>query len=467
MTHEIHPAIIAYLSRARLAQKEFATYSQERVDEVVAAVGWAIFREENARRLAEMEVEDSNMGRVEDKFYKNRFRVLGTLAEMRGQRSVGVIEHDEVKEITYIAKPKGVFAALVPSTNAAPGATQNCLALLKGRNAVIFSPQPRTKRTAIETCRLIRQALRQVGAPEDLVLILHNPTKILRNDLMRCVDVVLATGGRGLVQAAYSSGRPAIGVGPGNAVVVVDGTSDVAEACNKIAKGKCFDYATSCSSENSVVVSSRIYDAFVQCLRREGGLVLDEADKSRLQEVFWIDGKLNDKLICRSAQTIAKLANLSAACDAKTKFLVVEESGVGPASPFSGEKLAVILTLYKYQTFEEAVDLVQRIVAYQGAGHSCGIHSNDEANINRLAHEINVCRVLVNQVHAFGNSGNFDNGLAFTATLGCGSWGGNSIDENVTWKHCVNITRLSRPRARNVPDPEVVFTAHWKRHGRD
>jgi sulfoacetaldehyde dehydrogenase len=453
------------LERSRAALRVMRGYGQERVDEIVTAVAWAACKPENARALAKLELADAGMGNEEDKTQKIQSRVFGTIAQLRGVRSVGVIDVDAATGITKIAKPKGVIGALTPSTNAVAGLVQNALAALKGRNTVIFSPQPRTSRTARETCRLIHGELAKLGAPADLVLAIDGPTRASRDVLLRSVDVVLATGGASLVKHAYSSGRPAIGVGPGNAVTVVDGTSDVREAASKIARGKTFDYATSCSSENAVVAANDVYAELLASFADLGGYVLDPVEKQKLEACLWRDGRLAERMICRAPAAIARAANLSPAAEA-ARFFIVEESGVGPAYPFSGEKLSVVLAAYRYDAFDRAVALVESIVGYQGRGHSCGIHSTNEEHILRLAEAIDVCRVLVNQVQSAGNSGSFENGLPFTATLGCGSWGGNSVDENVTWKDCVNITRLARPIPSWRPSEETIFGRYHAKYGR-
>lgn len=452
----------AYVRKSRLALSRFYDFDQEAVDDVVAGVAWAVCKPENAAELARLEVEESGMGNVADKTRKNVDRVFGTIAQMSGKRSVGVLGTDAATGLTRIAKPKGVFGAFVPMTNTVPGLTQNALALLKGRNTIIVSPPRRTRRAARRACELMRAELARVGAPEDIVLLLEESDRGVREELMRQVDVLVATGGSGLVRSAYSSGRPALGVGPGNAVTIVDGTTSVEGAMAKIVEGKTFDHATSCSSENAVVVQSSVYDRAEVALRALGGQILSPEEKRRLAEVLWIDGKLNEELIGRPPHVIAARAGL----DPRASFFIVEESEVGPSAPFSGEKLSVVLTMYRYGEFEQAISLLQSVLRYQGRGHSCGIHTADDGRALRLASSVDVCRVLVNQVQAFGNSGSFGNGLPFTATLGCGSWGGNSIDGNMTWEHCVNVTLLARPIEPVIPTEAQVFGRYHARYGR-
>lgn len=450
------------IEKARKAQQVFEGYSQKQVDAVVTALSWAVCKEENAEYLAKLEVEETGMGNVKDKTFKNIHRTKGSLIDLMGKKSVGVIQVDEDNGITQIAKPKGVIGALSPCTNATPGTVGNAQMILKCRNAVIFSPNPKSKKTSDETIRLMNEELYKIGAPENLIQGISNPTTNLSQELMRQVDTVIATGGQGMVRAAYSSGTPCIGVGAGNSVIVVDETADLDDAAEKICMGKIFDNATSCSSENSIVVQESVYDSLIENLKQDGGYIVSPEEKENLRKIMWKEGHLSGDIIAKDPGHIALLAGMNSKEAQNAKFFIVPEVGTGPDYPFSGEKLSVVLTAYKFISFESAVKTVQKITDYQGKGHSCGIHSKNETNIMALAHAVNVCRILVNQAQAYGNSGNFNNGLPFTATLGCGSWGGNSIDENTNYKHCMNITRLSRIiKRKEVPDDEKIFGDHW------
>lgn len=454
------------VEKARAAQRVFGTYNQEQVDEVITAVGWAVFKKENAEYLAKLEVEETGMGDLEDKTLKNVHRTKGAVFDLMGKRSVGVIDVNEETGITEIAKPMGVIGALTPCTNAGAGTLGNALMILKCRNAVIFAPNPRSKKTSDETIRLMNKELAKVGAPDNLIQGISEPSKALTQELMGQVDYVIATGGQGMVKAAYSSGTPCYGVGVGNSVMVVDETADLEDAAKKIFMGKTFDNATSCSSENSIILRESVYDTVIANLEGHGGYVVSGEEKENLREVMWKDGHLTIDVICKDPRHIAELAGFTSKKALNAKFFIVPETGTGPDHPFSGEKLSVVMAAYRYERFDEAVDLVRRITDYQGRGHSCGIHSTDEDHIMKLASSINVCRVLVNQAQAYGNSGNFNNGLPFTATLGCGSWGGNSTDENVTYKHCMNVTRLSRViEGPEPPTEEEVFGAYIEKFG--
>jgi sulfoacetaldehyde dehydrogenase len=319
---------------------------------------------------------------------------------------------------------------------------------------------------------LARAALSRLGAPEDLVQLCSlaastkEESKQRAQELMRQVDLVLVTAGPANVRMAYSSGTPALGVGVGNAPVVIDATADLADAAKKIAYSKAFDCATSCSSENALVVEAGVYDAMLLALQASGGYVVPTEAKGQLQAVMWKDGALSRTVVAQPSAVIARQAGLTSPAALQARFLIVEEEGIGPAFPFSGEKLSPVLTVYRYVEFDEAVDKVVRILEYQGKGHSCGIHSFDEAHIAQLARSVKVCRVLVNQAHCIGNGGDFANGLDFTLSLASGTWGGNSVGENITYRHFLNMTRISRVIPALVPTEEDLWGDYFARHGR-
>jgi sulfoacetaldehyde dehydrogenase len=460
-------AVVAELvARARTAQRELEGYDQARVDEVVTAVAWACFKRENAEALARLAVETTGLGRVEDKVAKNRRKTMGTLNDLLGAPSVGVIRDDAATGITEIAKPVGVVAAVCPSTNPAATPTNKAMMAVKGRNAVILAPSPK----GVVTCELlleyVHQELAKVGAPRDLVQALPPPiSKELTRELMGQCDLVVATGSQSNVRAAYSSGTPAIGVGSGNVPVLVDDSADLDDAARKIKRSKVFDHATSCSSENAVLLHAAVYDAALAALEREGGVCLDADEKQRLQAAMWPDGKLSRAVVAQSPERIAEAAGLPRPEVRDAEFLMVEEDGVGPEHPFSGEKLSPVLTVYRFETFDEGVALAQRILDHQGAGHSVGIHTADPEHAERLAHAARVARVLVNQPHCFNNGGSFDNGLNFTLTMGCGTWAGNSISENLSYRHFMNVTRLVRVIPGHEPTEEELFGAYVARRG--
>ncbi|MFZ3079810.1 MAG: aldehyde dehydrogenase family protein [Bellilinea sp.] len=456
---------IAELARkARIAQEQIEFWPQERVDEMVAAVGWQLYQRPHAEACAESAVRETGMGVYADKVLKHQKKTLGTLRDLHGLKTTGIIEEDPTRGLLKLAKPAGVIGVLSPVTNASSTLAVNGLPILKTRNAVIFAPHPKAKATADLTCNFMRAGLAQVGAPLDLVQNLTDPTVELTQELMKHVDLVVATGGSAMVKVAYSSGTPAYGVGAGNSVVVVDETADLADAANKIRLGKIFDNATSCSSENSVVMQHSIYDSMVERFVEYGGYLCSPEEKQRLRQVMWPDGEhLSREVVGQPALKIAELAGIPA--PAGTTFLMVQGEAVGSADLFSGEKLSPVLTLWRYGEFEEAIGLVRDITRYSGYGHSCGIHTTNQAHVLELATRARVSRMLVRQTQVYGNSGNYDNGMPFALTLGCGTWGGNITSENVHWKHFINTTWVSMPIPPVVPDENVIFDAHWQKFG--
>lgn len=454
------------MRRARIAQREFADADQSRVDEAVRAIAWSLYKPEHAKALAELAVEDTGLGNVPDKIIKKQRKTFGALRDLLRVKSVGEIERDDKRGIVKFAKPLGVIGAITPSTN--PGATpvNKALLAIKGRNAVIVGPSPLGYRTTKMAVDFMREALAQAGLPEDLVQILPSPvTKDTTQALMEAVDLVVVTGSQDNVRRAYKSGTPAIGVGAGNVPVIIDETADLASAAQKICASKIFDNATSCSSENAVVIVDAVYDAAIAALEKAGGYLASAAQKAKIQNVLWKNGKLNRHLIARDMSVLVDGFGLPAEA-ASSKFVLVEETGIGPQFPLSGEKLALVLTVYRASDFTAAKETVRRILDFQGRGHSMGLHTTNMARARELAEDLPVVRVLVNFAHTFGNGGGFDSGLEFTLTMGCGSWQKNSISENLNYKHFLNITHLVVPIPEDKPSEEELFGPHWARYGR-
>jgi len=458
----------ALVARARAAQQICESYDQTRVDELVTAVGWAIVNPEHNRRLAEIAVRDSGLGNVADKIAKNRRKTIGLLDDLRHAKSVGVIAEAPELGLTEIARPVGVVGAITPSTN--PGATpaNNIINALKGRNAIILAPSPKGQSTAALLLQYIAAELDRIAAPRDLVQQLPPPiNRETTSELMRQVDLVVATGSQTGVRAAYASGTPAIGVGAGNVVVVVDETADIGVAAAKIAASKMFDHATSCSSENSLIAVEAVYSGLLAALTHAGGVLLTLGEKQQLSAAMFKAGKLSPDVIAQSASIIAARAGLTRPVLRDARFLMVEESGVGGDHPFSGEKLSPVLALYKTPDFTAAGALAERILRYQGAGHSIGLHSANEQRAVKLGLTLPVCRVIVNQAHCFATGGSFDNALPFSLSMGCGTWGRNSISDNLNYRHFLNITRVVRPLAAPRPEPtdDELFGAYRRKYG--
>ena len=459
-------AVDNLMRRARTAMDEFAGADQARIDEAVTALAWSIYKPEHAAELAELAVQDTGLGNAPDKIIKNTRKTFGTLRDLMRVRTVGVIEEDKAKGIVKYAKPVGVVGAITPSTNPAATPVNKAMMAVKGGNAVIVAPSPSGYATTGKTVDYMRAELKKIGLPEDLVQILPAPVnREMTTALMKAVDLVVVTGSQNNVRGAYSSGTPAIGVGAGNVPVIIDASADLDDAAEKICASKIFDNATSCSSENSVTIVDAVYEDAIAALERAGGYRATPEECTRIREALWKDGKLNRHIIARDAAVFAEQCGLPEAAK-NAKFFMVEDEGVGPDRPFSGEKLSLALTIYKAKDFTAAKDHAQAILDYQGAGHSVGIHTAELAHARELAEDMRVVRVLVNQAHTFGNGGSFTNSLPFTLSMGCGTWAGNSISENLNWRHFINVTHLVTEIPEDRPSEEALFGAHWQRYGK-
>ena len=471
MTVETRPAvkdtIAALVRRARTAQAIADGYDQARVDELVAAAAWAILDPERNRRLSELAVRDTGIGDVEDKVLKNHRKTLGLLRDLHGMKTVGVISEDPAKGIIEIARPVGVVCAITPSTNPAATPANKIINSLKARNAVIVAPSPKGASTCATLIEYIHAEFEKIGAPADLVQMLPAPvTKDATAELMRQCDLVVATGSQSNVRAAYASGTPAFGVGAGNVASIVDETADLDAAAAKIVQSKTFDNATSCSSENSVILVGSIADRMIEALKRNGCVPVEGEDRARLEACMWPEGKLSPAVIGQSAAAIAQRAGLAAPGAKSARVLLVEEKGFGPSHHFSMEKLSPVLAVYRARDFAEAKEIVRRIYAWQGAGHSVSLHTRIEERALDLGLTLPVARVIVNQVHVVGNGGGFDNGLPFSLSMGCGTWGRNNFAENLNVRQYMNITRVSRPIPERVPTVDELLGGYFARWGK-
>lgn len=467
-TDQTFAEIACLMHKARVAQSQIANYSQAQANQLVTAIAWSVVRQDRAEQLAQLAVDEGGFGNYQDKVTKIRNRIMGTLVDMEKVKTVGIVEEIPEQGLIKIAKPVGVVAALIPTTG--PDATPplKTLLALKGRNAIIVAAHPRTQKTTALVVEYMREACNKVGAPAHLVQLIEKPSLAKTQELMRQADIIVATGGEAMVKAAYSSGTPAYGVGVGNSVHVVDETADIEDAAKTIAAAKTFDFATSCLADNAVVAEDNVYDELLATLQTKGGYLCSLEDKTRLQQLMWPEkgAKIPAvEIIAKSALNIAKLANISIPDD--RQFLIVEEDGVGPDHPFSGEKLSVVLALYRYDgKIENAVEQVNAITEYQGHGHTCGIHSQNEEHIMALAMNTKTARVMVNQSLNEG-AGSPRNGLPYTLSLSCGTWGGNITTENVNARHFVNLTWVSRPIKARVINEEAIFSEYWNCFGKD
>lgn len=452
--------VAGLIARAHAAQKIAGGFTQEYVDLLSRKIGWALVQPDTVNEIAEFCLEETRMGTLEAKQSKLFKKVRGVLSDINPLKSVGVVEYNKELGLRRIAKPVGVIGSLIPTTQPELCPATQAMLAVKARDAIVFSPHPRSQETTLMVTNIIREVLKKNGAPEDLVICIERPTMEKSAELMKQCDLVIATGGAGMVKAAYSSGTPAYGVGVGNAVVVIDETADLKEAAHNVHVSKVFDYASGCSCENSIVVQEGIYDEFIRCLKDEGAYLVRAEDKGALQKAVWpewpANHNLNRDVVTQPAKRIADLAGIADVPE-DCEMLLVEETGYGKDYAFSGEKLCVVLTVYKYGEFRQAIDTVNGIHEYMGAGHSCGIQSNHEDHIMELALRTHTTRVMVCQPQSVGNSGDWNNGMPFTGSLGCGTWGGNIVSENITLKHFLNNTWLSEPIKGVIPSDEELF----------
>jgi sulfoacetaldehyde dehydrogenase len=449
--------VAALVARSRVAQAQIENYTQEQVDRLIRAMVWAVAKPGVAEMIAQHTVDETQLGNYDGKYLKIFRKTRATLMDIIDDKSVGVIEEDAARNLVKIAKPVGVIGALSPSTNPEATPVIKAISAVKGRNSIIIAPHPRAKLTNKMICDLMREAIVKMGAPADLVISIDVPSVNKTNELMKQCDRVLATGGGAMVTAAYSSGTPALGVGVGNAVITVDDTADLDDAAEKIRISKTLDLAASCSSDNAVILLDGIYDEMLAKLQAKGGFILDAAAKAKFQAVLWVDGHINAKVVAQTPQFIADFAGF--AIPEGTQFFIVPETGYGAEFPFSGEKMTVTMALYRAKDIDEAIALTNNIQAYQGQGHSCGIYSQSDVNIMKLANATRTSRVMVNQPQSASNSGNLWNGMRQTFSLGCGSWGGNGTNNNITWRDLINETWVSKPLAvpKDLASDEQLF----------
>jgi acyl-CoA reductase-like NAD-dependent aldehyde dehydrogenase len=455
ITEEEKASALDLLTRARAAMTAADGYDQQTVDRLCRAVAWATANEETFGRLTRMSVDESGMGSA-DGVPARRWKILGILRDALRTRSVGIIEELPDKGIVKYAKPAGVIAGLLPVTNPLVTMVNMAINAIKCRDAVIFSPHPMSRRTASEITRVIRAALKKQGAPEDLILCLDRPSIPLAQELMSMCDLTIATGGTAMVKAAYGSGKPAYGVGAGNATVVVDETADLAEAAMNTRISKTQNHGSGCSCDGNLLVEETVYDTFLDLLQKEGGYLASAEEKSKLEAVMWdADGRRTIDTVARAAGVIADKAGF--ALPAGKTFVIVKEERIGRAHRFSGEKLSPVLAIFKYSGFDNLLQMVSAIFEVGGKGHSVGIASFDDDHIHRLASMAPVSRIMVRQPNVRGNAGSFTNGMPQTASLGCGTWGGNITSENISVKHYMNTTWVSRPIAEDKPDEREIL----------
>ncbi len=444
------------LARARAAMAEIENWDQDRLNRLSQAIAWYAGNEKTFTRLAQQGVDESGIGDREGRPAK-RFKIHMVLRDVLRTPSTGIVEVDEEKGLVKYAKPAGVIASLIPMTNPAMTPPVTGVSAANARNAVIFSPHPRTAHTTFEMVEVMRAACRAAGAPEDLFQSIRKPSIPLTQHLMEICDLTLATGGKPMVKAAYSSGRPAYGVGAGNSSIVIDETADLDIAAQNTRISKTSDFGSGCSADGNIIIQRSVYDEMIKALEAEGGYLCSDEEKAMLEAAMWDEkGNRTFPTIACPPQQTAKVAGFSIPED--RKFLMVENQGqIGPQHKFSKEKLTTLMALYHFDTFDDALETVSQIYNTGGKGHSCGIYSHNDDHIDRLARLAPVSRMMVRQPQSKANAGAWTNGMPMTSSLGCGIWGGNITNENVTMKHMMNYTWVSRPIPEDRPSEPELF----------
>lgn len=456
MQEERHETLIPRLiEKARAAQRVMEGYSQEQVDALVRAIARVVF--DNAESLARDAVDETRMGRYEDKVKKNRGKARILWQDLKGKKSVGILRELPEEGLIEVAKPMGVVGAVTPTTNPIVTPMCNAMFALKGRNAILICPHPRAKACSARTVSLMRQAIAALGAPEDLIQVVENPSIEASALVMKSCDVCISTGGMAMVRAAYSSGKPAFGVGAGNVQTILGEDADLARAAAMVVEGRAFDNGIICSAEQTAIVPARRLSQAVSAFGQAGAhYVSDAAQAANIRETLFPGGVMDKDCVGQSAVFIAAKAGVPV--PENTRALLVKAIGSGHKDPLSGEKMAPVLALYAYDTWEEAIRIAQENLEVTGKGHSVCLHTHNQENIRYAALRLPVSRLLLNQVCATSNGGSFFNGLAATTTLGCGSWGNNSISENLSWKHLINISRVADIKpGSSVPDDAQIW----------
>jgi len=448
------------ITRANKAVKILNDYTQEQLDKLCQAVAWQISNESTFKRLAQFGVDESGIGDREGRVGK-RFKVHGILRDVLREKSRGAVEFLPEKGIIKYAKPVGVIASLVPMTNPALTPASTSVYSTKSGNAVIFTPHPRTKKTTVETVEVLRKACKNFGAPEDLFQVIEEPTIAKTNYLMEVCNLTLATGGPAMVKAAYSSGKPAYGVGAGNSTMVIDETADIDIAAANTRMSKISDFGSGCSADGNILIQKSIYKDMVKALEKEGGYLCNEKEKTLLEKAMWDDNDIRtfDTIACKPQQ-VSQKAGFE--IPSSVKFLMVENQGkIGKEHKFSKEKLTTLMSLYHFETFNDALKMVVDIYQAAGKGHSCGIYSHNDENIDALAKVAPVSRMMVRQAQSKANAGSYTNGMPMTSSLGCGVWGGNITNENISLKHFLNYTWVSRPIKEDKPSEQELFGEYY------
>ena len=453
---KIDPEIESLVSKSRVAQAEFETFGQEQVDAIVRDIGKYVY--DNAEKLAQMAVDETGIGVYEDKVLKKKGKARVIWNSLKDKKSRGIIGEDPDSNMVYVAKPMGVVGAVTPITNPIVTPMCNGMFALKTGNSVIFAPHPKAQDCAELLTEEFMRIARSHGAPGDLIQVVTNGSVTKTQQLMQAVDVVVATGGGAMVKSAYSSGRPSFGVGAGNVPVIIDRGVDLEDAVNKIITGASFDNGIICSHEQFVLAPEEHYDETIRLFTNSGKVWFtdDEAQIERLREVVFPGGYLNKDVVGVSAREVGAMAGIDVPESAR--LILLPARGAGEEDILAKEKLCPVVAILAYKSFEEAVEKAKANLLVEGAGHSAAVHSHNDDNIHHAGLELPISRLVVNQPSSLTAGGSLTNGFAPTTTLGCGSWGGNSISENLDYKHLMNVSRIGKIIShKEVPTDEEIW----------
>ncbi|WP_281679239.1 aldehyde dehydrogenase family protein [Synergistes jonesii] len=458
--HEVTPEQIekieAIFARARAAEKVIENYTQEQVDRMCRCVAWAAGNPKTFQEVCHMGVDESGSGDREGRFGK-RHKILGVLRDALREKSVGPIFVDPEKGITKYGKPAGVIASLIPMTNPELTPVVTSIYALKARDVVIFSPHPRTVKTTGRVVQIMRDALAAIGENPDFLQCMEEVNMDLVAEVMKRADLIMATGGHAMCVAAHSSGKPAYCSGGGNATMIYDETCDPEIAARNTRISKTSDFGSGCSADGNIIIYGGLYDRVIEAFKNEGGYLATTEQREALKRAMWDEnGKRIVSTVAVAPQALARAAGFEIPAD--RKFIMVESEGIGPQFKFSGEKLTTLLTVYRYEgEFENALKMMDEIYKVGGRGHSCGIYSWNDDHINRLALRAPVTRIMVRQPQSKANAGSAENGMAMTSSMGCGTWGGNQVSENIALKHYMNYTWVAKPIMKDQPAEDVLF----------
>ena len=455
-SESINASVQELVRKARIAQKNYESFTQEKVDAIVRDIGKFVY--DNAESLARMAVDETEMGSYEDKILKNKSKARVIWNNLKNKKSRGVIGEDSDSNLVFVAKPMGVVAAVTPVTNPIVTPMCNGMFALKTGNAVIFASHPKAQNCAEHLTKEFMKIVKSHNGPDDLIQVVTNGSVEKTQELMQSTDVVVATGGGAMVKSAYSSGKPSFGVGAGNVPVIIDRNIDLKEAVEKIVDGASFDHGIICSHEQFVFAPEENFDKTIELFTNTGKVWFtnDQDQIQKLREVVFLEGNLNKDIVGKSASYVGKLAGIDV--PDSSRLILLPADGSGTEDVLAKEKLCPVIAIVPYSTFEDAVKMAKANLLVEGAGHSAALHSNNDQNIQKAGLELPISRLVINQPSSTSAGGSLTNGFAPTTTLGCGSWGGNSISENLDYKHLMNVSRIGKVISdKKVPTDDEIW----------